>query len=273
MPWWTRRRVLARQCGLRALASQEVTVHKLTQRLVNQFGFTTTGMLLGWTPAWGERLRLLPAERTPSPSDGTEARVSLHRNHRRTETVSIRPFLKLCEPYAVALPRRFEPTLRTLYDALGLPVRFIPPVAPWGRSRVVTDLDLRRSLAVVELTQVGTDAADVLLDRLVHFRDGMVDLIHFVLPLSGPSVEEVTDILVESGCRYAALLPFYRGYDVLMLQYTNMLEIDLSESDFHSPMARALYQAVISPVGAWPGSATPEVVDRLARAMGLGGDS
>ena len=127
-----------------------------------------------------------------------------------------------------------------------------PPVAPWGRSRVVTDLDLRRSLAVVELTQVGTDAADVLLDRLVHFRDGMVDLIHFVLPLSGPSVEEVTDILVESGCRYAALLPFYRGYDVLMLQYTNMLEIDLSESDFHSPMARRFIKPLLVPLGHGP---------------------
>lgn len=238
-------RELSRERGLRAFVTQLTTIHKLSQRLTEQMGFATTGLMLGVVPAWAERVRLLPDERMPSLASGGESRANFRRNRRRTETVSVRPFLKLCKPYTVTLPERFAALLMLLYEGMQLPVTFAAPVAPRGASTLVEQLDLGRSHAMVELTHVGTDAANLLLNRLMHYRDGMVDLIHFMLPLSGPNLDRTLDALLKSGCRYAALIPFYRDYDVLVLQYLNNVETDLCESDLFSPVARMLFRDVL----------------------------
>lgn len=247
-----RSRVLAREEGLRALASTEVTVHRLTQRLVEQFGFAPVGILLGWVPAWAERLRCRPEDRTRASSLAAEAGAGPRRHHRRTESVSVRAFSRLVEPYEVSVPRVFEAPLRRLYDEMKLPVSFTPARLARGESQVRVELDLRRGLACVELVHAGADAAEVLLERLAHFRDGMVDLVHLVIPLSGAGVDRAVEALLAAGCRYAAVLPFYHGHDVLLLQYLNDVRVALSENDLFAPAARRLYREVVGPAGGVP---------------------
>lgn len=241
--------LLARGDGLRALVSTEVTVHTLTQRLVERFGFVPVGMLLGWTPAWAERLRCLPGERTRAPAPGGVARAGTDGGRRRSETVSVRPFRTMLEPYQASLPRVLEAPLRALYAQLGMPVSFVPARPARGESVVEVRLDLRRSLARVELVHAGADAAAVLLERLAHFREGRVELVHFALPLAGASVDEAVEALLDAGCRYAALLPFYRGHDVLLLQAVDDGAVEPPEDGLLAPAARRLLREVVLPGG------------------------
>ena len=236
---------LARTRGLRGLISTEVTVHTMTQRLVQRFGFVSTGIYLGWAPSWAERLRAPPSERLRG-SAMSRRRQEPGCERRRTETVSALPFDKMVQPYAIALPTRFAACLRTVYKKLGLPVTFVPAVPARGRSAVVEQLSLRRSRVLVELTDVGSDAPGLLLERLAHYRDGMVDLIHFALPLRTPDLDPSVETLVAAGCRYAALIPLFRGDDVLVIQYLNQVEVDLTENDLHCELARMLFRELIA---------------------------
>lgn len=240
----TRVRTLAGEGGLRGLVSLESTWHQLTQRLVHQLGFVTTGLFLAWQPSWGERVRLAPHERAAA---GTWAGRSRRAAHRRTETVSVRAFPTRCRPYGVAPPHRFRATLRMVYDELGLPVTFVPSSPAHGESAVSTAVDAGCSRAVVELSHHGADARDVVLDHLAHYRGGMVDVIHFLLPLSATGIDGPVEALLQAGCRYGALLPFYRGHDVLALQYLNHVEAWHSGPPLFSPRARRLWAEVIGP--------------------------
>lgn len=247
-------RTLAATEGLRALASTEVTVHSLTQRLVGTFDFTTTGIYLGWTPAWGEHLRLLPSDRLSGSGHSREAqRVQRLMSQRRTETVSVRPFPSRIAPYAVAPPTRFAPLLRALYDGLKLPVTFTAaePAAAHDstvahESTVDVRLDLRRSLAVIEAVTVGADAVPAVLDRFIHARDGMIDVIHVVLPLNRVDIDPLVTALLNLGCVWGALIPFYRGHDVIVLQYLNGVDVELEMPDLHSPLARRILTEIRS---------------------------
>jgi hypothetical protein len=234
-------RSLAHERGLLGLISTEVTVHTLTQRLVEQFGFITTGIYLGWTPAWAERLRIEPSGRIQLPPIRNFSGVNL----RRTETVSTLPFGKVLKPYVVALPRSFGRILSDLYIALKLPASPTTGVPAKGSSVIVEDLNIRRSRVVLELTTIGADAAELLLTRLAHYRSGLVDLVHFALPLTEVDIDPVVEALVASGARYGALIPLYRGHDVLMLQYVNSAIATLTARNFHSPLAKRLFQEIV----------------------------
>lgn len=231
---------LVRQQGLRVLVSSEVTVHQLSQRLVANAGFVTTGMYLGWCPAWAERPRVQPAD----SSRGKKAGIRKMLHGRRTETVSVRPFLKLFEPYAVSLPARFEKLLRLLYEELELPVSFVAPAPPAGRSRVECSLNHRRSLALVELVEVGSDAPQRLVESVDHYVAGQVDLVHVALPLGAGDVEPAIEALVAKGCQYAALIPCYRDSDVVILQYLNHVDPNLGESQLHSDLAKRIFRTL-----------------------------
>jgi hypothetical protein len=237
---------LVHRQGLRGLVSTEVTVHLLTQRLVEQFGFATTGIYLGWTPYWAERLRSVPAERTHRPRSPTVQMSAL----RRSETVSVVLHEKLISPYIVALPHSFEKLLRELYMTVKLPARFVGGVPPSGASVLAEEVDLRRNRAVVELISVGEDAADLLLHRLGQYRSGLVDLVHFALPLTEVDIEPVVTALLADGVQFAALLPLYRGHDVLMLQAVNAPFVPLTVDDLHSAFAKTLFRTVVAPLQA-----------------------
>jgi hypothetical protein len=230
---------LTRGEGLQGLISTEVTIHRLTQRLVQQFGFVSTGIFLGWTPAWAERLRVAPNDRS------APARRRKHRMLRRTETVSARPFHKRLIPSQVALPHRYAGPLRTIYSALKMPVSFVAPGAVPAESLWSEMVDIRRGRAVVECRHIGRDAAAFALQRLGHYRDRLIDLIHFVVPLGPIASDALVEALVEAGCTYAALVPLYRHHDALVLQYLNDVAIELSEDDLHSPLAKMLYREAV----------------------------
>jgi hypothetical protein len=124
-------------------------------------------------------------------------------------------------------------------------VTFNDPITPFvDSSEVDLRLDLRRSLAVIELVTVGKDAPEALRERFNHARDGMIDLIHVVIPLTEMDVGPAVMAMLDLGCVWGALIPFYRGHDAVVLQYLNHVEVDLQLPDLHSQLARRVMMEI-----------------------------
>ena len=233
---------MAMDSGLKALISTESTAHQLTQRLVNRIGFTPCGIFLAWLPAWAEHPQSLPVIHSELRGEASISEEFFLK--RRAETVSALPFWGLFQPYEVSLPARFEKLTRLIYDKLKLPVEFVPFKEPAAESKIECTLNFRRSFATVELLEVGEDAPTILLERLEHYRNGRVDLIHFVLPLAKGDINPCVDALISLGCKFAALLPCYRDSDVIVLQFLNNVEVNLTEDQLYSEMTKTIFRSL-----------------------------
>lgn len=237
-------RQMARENGLRCLISLEVTSHKLSQRLAQQARFTATGIYLGITPCGTEQPRFMPNDRSrcASASRQPEDRI------RRSETLSVRPFPSMIVPCTVALPHRFETVLVTLYQALKIPILTVPAALPSNNTIASESFSQRRNKALIEVTHVGSDAPDVLLNRLRHYCEQAVELIHVMLPISHVNLDPTVEALLAAEFQYAGLIPMFREHDVLVLQYLNGVKTDVSEDDLESPLAKMLLRNIIRPL-------------------------
>ncbi len=229
--------------GLRAVVAQPVCEHRLTQRLVRAMEFVSTGLLLGTTPGAGDRLRRPPEDRIGS--QGLSLIRSADDRRRTSETLVVRPVPRgFKESETVALPGRFESVLRETYTALRVPVEFGEAPQAQGRSRLECSYDVHRSFATVELTEIGDDAGDVLIERLEHYRDGYAELVHIIVPLGLADPEPAVEALVHWGCRYGGLLPCYRTSGVLLLQYLTVPAVLPTEAELIDPLARRIFQEI-----------------------------
>ena len=237
-----RTRHMAEAGNLRALVSTELTLHQATQRLVHQAGFVTTGIYLGWTPAWAEHQRIQQID-SISPHRKRAVYEQDFRK-RRTESVSVLAFWQLFRPYAVHLPGRFRPLLEEIYERLQLPVSIVNPLPNDKSTSVKSHMDFTRSLARIEVLEVGDDAPEVLREQLQHYRNGLVDLIHFILPLAKGDIDPSIEALMSEGCVFGSLIPCYRDCDVVVLQYLNKVTVQFEESQLFSDLAKRVYRSL-----------------------------
>jgi len=234
---------LALTTNLKALVIQEVTEHQLTQRLGKIMKFKTTGILLGVTPAWVERLRKPPVDRVAfrrgallRPEEDT---------HRLSEVVSVRPIPRTFKaPFEVSLPDRYANLLADIYESLKATVEFVGPRPLAQMTSIDCQYNYHKSIARVEILEVGEDAPDLLSTRLDHYRAGLAHVIQFVLPLGKGDINPAVERLVEEGCKYGALLPSYRSCDVLIMQLALKPTLELSDKDLFNPMARRILREV-----------------------------
>jgi hypothetical protein len=200
------------QHGLRCAVTLEVTEHQLTQRLSQQMGMVTAGVYLGYVPGWQRQLRTRPQERTAArqPSAGASGR--------RTMVVSARPIRTQTPPQRFAPPDRFEALIREIYTDFRLAAEYVPPSRRTGPGMVETRLDFVRGIAILLVHEAGDDTPRVLLERLQHYRNGFVELIHIVLPLSLDDINPAVECLIEAGCSFASVLPQYAESPVVVMQ-------------------------------------------------------
>lgn len=208
----------ADNCGLRTVISLEVTEHQLTQRLSHHMGFFTAGVFLGYTPGWQRQLRTTPEQRL---TEGTGLHAAGEEGGRRTMVVSARPFRSKTPPQTLTLPSRFEDLIKKIYKDFRLAHEFIRPQRRGGDGRFESSVDFIRGRAVIEVREMGETTPDLLLERLQHFRNGFVDLVHFVLPLSGDDIDCAVERLSGAGCVFGAVLPQYRDCPVFVMQSVN----------------------------------------------------
>lgn len=234
---------LALTTNLKALVIQEVTEHQLTQRLGKIMKFKTTGILLGVTPAGVERLRKPPVDRVAlrgkalvRPEEDT---------HRLSEVVSVRPIPRTFKaPFEVSLPARYADLLADIYESLKATVEFTDPRPTAAKTTIDCQYNYLKSIAKVEVVEVGEDAPDVLSERIDHYRAGLAHVIQIVLPLGQGDINPAVERLVDEGCKYGALLPSYRSCDVLIMQLALKPTLELRDKDLFNPMARRILREV-----------------------------
>jgi hypothetical protein len=232
----------ADNCGLRTVMSLEVTEHQLTQRLSHHMGFFTAGVYLGYIPGWQRQLRTTPEQRL---AGGKSLHTAGVEGGRRTMVVSARPFRSKTPPQRLTLPSRFEKLVRKIYKEFRLAHEFIRPQRRPGAGQFESSLDFIRGRAVIEVREVGESTPDILLERLQHFRNGFIDLVHFVLPLSGDDIDCTVDRLSEAGCVFGAVLPQYRDCPVFVMQSVNRAALAPIPSGVLSPRAAEILANIL----------------------------
>lgn len=230
--------------GLRTVMSLEVTEHQLTQRLSNHMGFFTAGVYLGYIPGWQRQLRTTPEQRLTG--GGTGLHSAGDEGGRRTMVVSARPFRSKTPPQRLTLPSRFEGLVRKIYKDFRLAHEFVPPRQRPGAGRFESSVDFIRGRAVIEICEMGAETPDLLLERLQHFRNGFIDLVHFVLPLSGDDIDGAVERLSVAGCVFGAVLPQYRDCPVFVMQSVNRAALAPIPRGVLSPRAAEILADILA---------------------------
>lgn len=235
--------------GLRTVISLEVTDHQLSQRLVRDMGFTTAGLYLGEAPACQNQLKSLPPQRTVLPGENSRLpRSPESGSGRNTHVVSARPLRSRTPPQSLSVPDRFADLIREIYVDFRLQFEFAPAIKAEGETIVKSAINLGGRAATVEIRKLGADAERVALERLDHFRNGFIEAIRFLLPLSGTDTGPVVERLVEAGCGFAAVLPQFGEAPVLVLQSVDPEKLAPVERGLLSPRAsRILAQLLGNP--------------------------
>jgi hypothetical protein len=207
---------LVRDEGLRLVLSTDTTDHTGTQRWLYRAGMVPTGLLFAMVPEGKHVLR-------PYRFDGAQGGRGIpdrrRQRHRRAEVLSVFPMRDFIVPYGVALPERFAEISRAIYDRLRLPVTFraAPPAA--GDTEVEVFHNVGRGVAQLDVRRLGADAPRRLVERLDHYTLGHVPAVHVLLPLDQSDPEPSVAALVAAGCRFAGVVPHFKGSDRLVLQH------------------------------------------------------
>jgi len=217
------------------ILSMETTAHSLTQRIVVQTGFVPCGLYLGFLPSGFWR------------SGADRQLVSPHL--RTSSTLSMLWVDKARKPYRVRVPCTFAEIIKTIYDECRLPVSLdleTPDPRRGSDCELEQVVDVRWSRAVIKLVRVGSNACNALVEALSHYKRGLIEIMHFFLPITEMDISDIVETLLDRGCRFAALIPGYgpEGEDVLVLQYLNGVRHDTPKEHLYAPLSRKIFAVV-----------------------------
>jgi hypothetical protein len=195
--------VLADSTSARCLVAFATMRHDLSLRLGFLHELVPCGLLRAHVPPWAN----LPigSERPTSPV-------------RRAHTVMCFPFyFRFLTERRVHIPAPYEDLVHEIYLRWGIPVR-TPERTPDTPTRLVVTPDPRMQKVVIEILTLGSDAGAGL-DAALASRDILCsDLVHVAVPLTGAHPNRCVAYLRTRGFHFGALLPYYRGGDVIIMQ-------------------------------------------------------
>lgn len=232
--------------GLRLVISTDTTDHTGTQRWLYRAGMVPTGLLFATVPADTHLLRPYrfdPVQRRHGAPDRRRQR------HRRAEVLSVYPVREFIAPYEVALPARFEEITRTIYDRLKMPVTFRTARPAVGVTEVGVHHNVGRGVALLDVTRLGADAPERLVERLDHYVLGHVPAVQILLPLDQGDPEPGVAALIAAGCRFAGLMPHFKGSDRLILQHGSDDDPLLTDAHLTDEIPRRILRLVRADAG------------------------
>ena len=193
---------LCREAGLVGFHHYPTTAHPIMQKLAVQGGGIETGVMLDYIPA-GTRYREL---------------VDDAADHRTAVVVVYQP-LAAAPAREVFLPERYARLMGALWERAGLRRSALDAAGtlPPSPTRLEFTRDVRRGLVRLEVERPGADLPDRVAEATSADRAD-IDVIQLDLLLSDSGVSMAVEALRAQGFFFCALLPEYRGADVLRLQ-------------------------------------------------------
>jgi hypothetical protein len=214
---------LPRDLGLRAVLTQAVCDHLVTQKPQQRYGY----------PPFALELSALP-ERSADRQFGVSGRISLLDGIRVFED----------NPHALFLPGRYASWLTDFYAARGLQRQFLSDTGPEGQTLDVGVQDYSSAeFARLTLARVGDDFETRLTAFLAAFPEARVW--QLALPLDTPGCGLAVELACSAGFFLAGVLALWNDHDMLLLQRLAD-PIDPASVNLLSDEAKRLFDAILA---------------------------
>ncbi len=216
--------------GMLGIFSEATAAHPYSQKANLALGAHETGFLLGYIPA--------EVSYTAIKEDEQGRRQSVALFYLQTNAAPER---------AVHAPPTYRELLERMYATNRLARTFAPAgggVQPTDALPARTQLDERlrtdHNQAVLTVTVIGTDFADVVHTRLRSLCLNKIDIVYLDVRLGDPAGAAVGTVLNDLGFFFGGMFPERNDGDVLRYQYLNNVEADPSDVSVASDFGREL---------------------------------
>ncbi len=147
----------------------------------------------------------------------------------------------------VYVPRRYREVASDIYSRIGLERRLVEGAAdlPDAPTRLRLVLETGRSLARIEVEQVGRDLVREVSKLLEEIAASNAQIVHLDLRLSDPSTPTSVELLRGLGFFFGGILPELRDGDVLRLQSAREEPRDRSGIEVFSEVGERLLDFVL----------------------------
>ncbi len=220
---------LSKQFSLRTFYTYGTTTHQLIQSLCEMMGFRLTGILQGHIAAWAEQLKHSPV------------------HERQSDLVYVYQVKSNAKPYPLFLPERYADLITRIYQRLGSPAFFLKVgvAKSLGIQPKKTLFKLEHrfqvKLGVLEVIAVGQNFLEDMRRAMHRALSLDLEIIHFFLSLEQSEIHFAVEALVTLGACFAAVIPFYRQSDVLIMQYVKNPMPDFASTVFTDSIDQAIY--------------------------------
>ncbi|NBB77272.1 MAG: GNAT family N-acetyltransferase [Bacteroidetes bacterium] len=218
----------AKESKLQGIFGKAIGLHDISQKVNQQYGFKTTGILLADFPAV-HLYELLD----PYPQPVSEIVDFL--------------ILKKYKKQTVYLPNQYHDLLRDIYAQFDIHPNYKEPESEPARAPF-TDLDMKvdynQKNSLLTLRSAGRNVLKAIEHKFNYLKSRKINIIYIDLPLEDPVTPMLIEPLHNMGFVFSGLMPhFHKGKDHLRLQYT-LCDLDLSLIVTYSEMSKRVLNQV-----------------------------
>ncbi len=217
---------MAKIKGLLGLFGEAVTVHTVSQKVNEKFGFKSTALVLGFFP--------------PAKYKGFQ--------HKPQRVSVVIDFLPLSERknVKVFLPKDYSRILKDIYKNLGINVINLRAKKEKISEKSIISLAVNYnfSSAVLIVRKFGSDFIERVKRKVKSLKEKGIKGIYIDLPLNQQWIKEFIPLLKKEDFIFAGLMPlFHREKDYLRMQMISE-PVDFKQIHVHSQMAKKIKRKV-----------------------------
>ncbi len=223
-----------REIGLAGTYARAVTSHTISQKMCVNFNMKACALLFASFPE-GTSFKGL-AENTPQ---------------RESSIVFYYPFAAR-PSYEVYPPARHRAAIEKIYANLGIPAKACSAKDVTGlklSNNTISSSSTHNVLnsAVIEISSYAADTAAIIKYKVRELCFEKIDVIYMHLDLENPHTEKFAEEFEGLGFFFAGILPCgLNGYDALILQYLNNVNIDADRINLFSEDSREILEYIKS---------------------------
>ncbi|PWN06417.1 GNAT family N-acetyltransferase [Rhodohalobacter mucosus] len=218
----------AKESKLQGIFGKAIGIHDISQKVNQQYGFKTTGILLADFPAVHLYELLDPY---PQPVSEIVDFLILKKDHNQK----------------IYLPNQYRDLLSDIYAQFDVKPDFKEPEsdparAPFSDIDMKVDYNQKNSLLI--LRSAGRNVLNTIEQKFAYLKTRKINIIYIDLPLEDPVTPTLVEPLRKMGFVFSGLMPhFHKGKDHLRMQHV-LCKLDLSLIVTYSEMSERVLSQV-----------------------------
>jgi len=211
--------------GLDGLYGKAIALHQFSQRVNNEFGYCTTGILLADFPAVNLK------------------NIDSNISQPVSEIIDFLPLRPLIDR-TVYLPERYAVILKKCYKNLEV-YNLNQAKHEVESTRVCTldsKIDFKEKSGLIVIRELSRNFEDSLLEKVRALAKHNLNVIYLDIPLMRGNIDSVVEFLHENGFIFSGLFPLYHNNEDYLRMQRLYCNLDLSEIVTYSPMSTNIKQ-------------------------------